>query len=57
VVAYRRGAAGQAADLGRAALASARVAALRTNLADLLHADGQRDAAMTHLKEAARCFA
>ncbi|HEY7014135.1 MAG TPA: hypothetical protein VH480_15340 [Streptosporangiaceae bacterium] len=57
MVAYRRGAAGQAADLGRAALASARVAALRTNLADLLHADGQRDAAMTHLKEAARCFA
>jgi tetratricopeptide (TPR) repeat protein len=105
VVAYRRGAAGQAAELGRAALASAEaagdpgataqalnvlgmlaaragdtaaaerylrdglaearrgpepgavVAALHTNMADLLHADGQRDAAMTHLKEAARRFA
>jgi tetratricopeptide (TPR) repeat protein len=34
-----------------------RVAALHTNLADLLHADGQHDAAMTHLKEAARRFA
>ena len=33
------------------------VAALHTNLADLLHADGQRDAAMAHLKEAARRFA
>ena len=32
-------------------------AALHTNLADLLHADGQHDAAMTHLKEAARRFA
>jgi len=29
----------------------------RTNMADLLHADGQRDAAMAHLKEAARRFA
>jgi hypothetical protein len=28
-----------------------------TNLADLLHADGQREAAMVHLKEAARRFA
>jgi hypothetical protein len=34
-----------------------RVAALRTNMADLLHADGRYDAAMTHLKEAARRFA
>jgi hypothetical protein len=34
-----------------------RVAALHTNLADLLHADGQHDAAMTHPKEAARRFA
>ena len=95
VVAYRRGAADQAAELGRTALGAAvaalnnlarllaetgrehealalaaealelgrelgdqhRVAALHTNLADLLHADGQHDAAMTHLKEAARRFA
>jgi DNA-binding SARP family transcriptional activator len=34
-----------------------RVAALHTNMADLLHADGQREAAITHLKEAARRFA
>ena len=34
-----------------------RVAALHTNLADLLHAAGQREAAVTHLKEAARRFA
>ena len=34
-----------------------RVAALHTNMADLLHADGQGEAAMTHLKEAARRFA
>jgi tetratricopeptide (TPR) repeat protein len=34
-----------------------RVAALHTNLADLLHADGQHEAAMVHLKEAARRFA
>jgi DNA-binding SARP family transcriptional activator len=34
-----------------------RVAALHTNMADLLHADGQGDAAITHLKEAARRFA
>jgi DNA-binding SARP family transcriptional activator/tetratricopeptide (TPR) repeat protein len=34
-----------------------RVAALHTNLADLLHADGQTEAAMSHLKEAARLFA
>jgi hypothetical protein len=36
---------------------SAAVAALPANVADLLHADGQRDAAMIHLKEAARRFA
>ena len=30
---------------------------LPTNLADLLHADGQREAAMVHLEEAARRFA
>ncbi len=34
-----------------------RVAALHTNLADLLHAAGQREAAVAHLKEAARGFA
>src|SRR6202012_4288685 len=34
-----------------------RVAALYTNMADLLHAAGQREASMTHLKEAARRFA
>ena len=34
-----------------------RVAALHTNLADLLHASGQGDAALQHLKEAARGFA
>jgi len=34
-----------------------RVAALHTNLADLLHAAGQREAALAHLKEAARGFA
>ncbi len=34
-----------------------RFAALHTNLADLLHAAGQRDAALAHLKEAARGFA
>jgi tetratricopeptide (TPR) repeat protein len=34
-----------------------RVAALHTNLADLLHAAGQHGAAMTHPKEAARRFA
>ena len=34
-----------------------RVAALHTNLADLLHAAGQREAALGHLKEAARGFA
>jgi DNA-binding SARP family transcriptional activator len=34
-----------------------RVAALHTNLADMLHASGQREAALGHLKEAARRFA
>jgi tetratricopeptide (TPR) repeat protein len=34
-----------------------RVAALHTNLADLLHQTGQREAALDHLKEAARRFA
>jgi DNA-binding SARP family transcriptional activator len=34
-----------------------RLAALHTNLADLLHSAGQRDAAVAHLKEAARRFA
>jgi tetratricopeptide (TPR) repeat protein len=34
-----------------------RVAALHTNLADLLHAAGRREAALTHLKESARRFA
>ncbi len=34
-----------------------RVAALHTNLADLLHQTGQREAALGHLKEAARRFA
>jgi thioredoxin-like negative regulator of GroEL len=30
---------------------------LQTNLADLLHAAGDEDAALEHLKEAARLFA
>jgi DNA-binding SARP family transcriptional activator len=34
-----------------------RMAALHTNLADLLHASGQGEAALRHLKEAARGFA
>jgi DNA-binding SARP family transcriptional activator len=46
-----------ALELGRELGDQHRVAALHTNLADLLHADGQHDAAMTHLKEAARRFA
>jgi len=49
--------AAEALDLGRELGDQHRVAALHTNLADLLHADGQHDAAMTHLKEAARRFA
>ena len=50
-------AAAEALELGRELGDQHRVAALHTNMADLLHADGQRDAAMTHLKEAARRFA
>jgi tetratricopeptide (TPR) repeat protein len=49
--------AAEALELGRELGDQHRVAALHTNMADLLHADGQRDAAMTHLKEAARRFA
>jgi tetratricopeptide (TPR) repeat protein len=50
-------AAAEALELGRELGDQHRMAALHTNMADLLHADGQRDAAMTHLKEAARRFA
>jgi DNA-binding SARP family transcriptional activator/tetratricopeptide (TPR) repeat protein len=50
-------AAAEALERGRELGDQHRVAALHTNLADLLHADGQHDAAMTHLKEAARRFA
>jgi tetratricopeptide (TPR) repeat protein len=50
-------AAAEALELGRELGDQHRVAALHTNLADLLHADGQHDAAMIHLKEAARRFA
>ena len=49
--------AGEALELGSELGDQHRVAALHTNMADLLHADGQGDAAMTHLKEAARRFA
>ena len=49
--------AGEALELGSELGDQHRVAALHTNLADLLHADGQGEAAMTHLKEAARRFA
>ena len=49
--------AAEALELGRELGDQHRVAALHTNVADLLHADGQHDAAMTHLKEAARRFA
>ena len=49
--------AAEALELGRELGDQHRVAALHTNLADLLHADGQHDAAMTHLKEAAKRFA
>ncbi len=34
-----------------------REAALRNNLADLLHASGQQEAAMAHLKQAVAIFA
>jgi hypothetical protein len=53
----RAQAAAEALELGRELGDQHRVAALHTNMADLLHADGQRDAAMIHLKEAARRFA
>ena len=49
--------AAEALELGSELGDQHRVAALHTNLADLLHAAGQRDAAMAHLKEAARRFA
>jgi DNA-binding SARP family transcriptional activator/tetratricopeptide (TPR) repeat protein len=49
--------AGEALELGSELGDQHRVAALHTNLADLLHADGQGEAAMAHLKEAARRFA
>jgi DNA-binding SARP family transcriptional activator len=49
--------AAEALELGSELGDQHRVAALHTNMADLLHADGQADAAMTHLKEAARRFA
>jgi DNA-binding SARP family transcriptional activator/tetratricopeptide (TPR) repeat protein len=49
--------AAEALELGSELGDQHRVAALHTNMADLLHADGQRDAAITHLKEAARRFA
>jgi DNA-binding SARP family transcriptional activator/tetratricopeptide (TPR) repeat protein len=49
--------AAEALELGSELGDQHRVAALHTNLADLLHADGQGDAAMIHLKEAARRFA
>jgi predicted ATPase len=55
---------GQALDLTRTALALCasrgdrhREAALHSNLADLLHATGQHEEAMTHLKQAAAIFA
>ena len=47
----------EALALGRELGDQHRLAALHTNLADLLHAAGQRDAALVHLKEAARGFA
>ena len=49
--------AGAALELGSELGDQHRVAALHTNMADLLHADGQGEAAMAHLKEAARRFA
>ena len=49
--------AAEALELGSELGDQHRVAALHTNLADLLHADGQREAAIVHLKEAARRFA
>ena len=49
--------AAEALELGSELGDQHRVAALHTNMADLLHADGQGDAAIIHLKEAARRFA
>jgi DNA-binding SARP family transcriptional activator len=49
--------AAEALELGSELGDQHRVAALHTNMADLLHADGQGEAAMSHLKEAARRFA
>jgi tetratricopeptide (TPR) repeat protein len=49
--------AAEALELGSELGDQHRVAALHTNMADLLHADGQGDAAMIHLKDAARRFA
>ena len=49
--------AAEALELGSELGDQHRVAALHTNMADLLHADGQGEAAMAHLKEAARRFA
>ncbi len=47
----------EALELGSELGDQHRVAALHTNMADLLHADGQGEAAMAHLKEAAKRFA
>ncbi len=47
----------EALALGRELGDQHRLAALHTNLADPLHAAGQRDTALVHLKEAARGFA
>ncbi len=49
--------AAEALELGSELGDQHRVAALHTNMADLLHAAGQGEAAMAHLKEAARRFA
>jgi DNA-binding SARP family transcriptional activator/tetratricopeptide (TPR) repeat protein len=49
--------AAEALELGSELGDQHRVAALHTNLADLLHTAGQREAAIVHLKEAARRFA
>jgi tetratricopeptide (TPR) repeat protein len=51
------GVAAEALELGSELGDQHRVAALHTNMADLLHADGQGEEAMAHLKEAARRFA
>src|SRR5207245_1601048 len=51
------GCATEALDLGNELGDQHRVAALHTNRADLLHASGQGEEAMGHLKEAARRFA